>query len=44
MNGEMPASLILVHTDEKSDREERGTSGDHNKNKNEQAAQILLLR
>ena len=44
MNGEMPARLSLVHADEKSDREESSAGGDHYKQKNEQATQILLLR
>jgi hypothetical protein len=33
-----------MHTDEKPDRKERGTGGGHDKKKNKQAAQILLLR
>src|SRR4029453_1125170 len=40
----MSASLPLMHTDEKPDRKERGTGGGHDKKKNKQAAQILLLR
>lgn len=40
----MPVGLTLVCADEKSDREKRGTGGDYNKKKNEEAAQIFLLR
>ncbi len=44
MKGEMPARLTPVYTNEKSDREESGTSGDDDKKKDKEATQILLLR
>src|SRR5438034_9230642 len=42
MNEKM-LTRTLFFTDEKSDREERGASGDHNKKENKEAAEILLL-
>lgn len=44
MNGEMPAGLSFVYPDQKSDGKQRGTGGDHGKQKNEEPAQIFLLR
>jgi hypothetical protein len=43
VNGEMPAALILVRPNKKSNRKQRGAGGDHDKNKNQQTAQIFLL-
>jgi hypothetical protein len=43
VNGEMPARLILVRTDQKSNRKQRSTGGNHDKNENQKPTQILLL-
>ena len=44
MNDEMRAPRTLFDVDEKADREQRSAGRDHNKKKNEETAQILLLR
>src|SRR5262249_10341729 len=44
MNDEMTAALTPFHADEKSDCEQSSGCGDHDKKKNQEAAEILLLR
>ena len=44
MSDEMAAALTPFHADEKPDCQERSGCGDHDKNENQEAAEILLLR
>src|SRR5262249_34201470 len=44
MDGNMAASLTLIYANQKSYREESSASGEDDKKKDKQAAQILLLR
>jgi hypothetical protein len=44
MDGKMAASLTLIYANQKSNREEGSASGEDDKKKDKQAAQILLLR
>src|SRR5262245_6599830 len=43
VNSEMPATLIFVRSDEKSNGKQRSAGGNHDKNENQQTAQIFLL-
>src|SRR5262245_14433978 len=43
MNSKMAAALIFVRSDEKSDGKQRSAGRDHDKNENQQTAQIFLL-
>src|SRR5205814_4474960 len=44
MNNEMPIRLALLHADEKCDCEQSSGCGHHDKEKNQEPAEILLLR
>jgi hypothetical protein len=44
MNEKMPARLPLVRVDKKTNRKKCGAGGGHDKKKNQEAAEILLLR
>jgi len=44
VNDQMPANLIFVRSDEKSDSKQCSAGRHHDKNENQQTAQIFLLR
>src|SRR5215813_10451997 len=44
VNDQMPATLIFVRSDEKSNGKQCSAGRDHDKNENQQTAQIFLLR
>jgi hypothetical protein len=43
VNSQMPAALIFVLSDEKSHGKQRSAGSDHDKNENQQTAQIFLF-